>query len=390
MPEQDLREVVDTYYAPAGRSSPEEVEAERQAFLRNDLARILLEAVPDLALVLNTKRQIIAMNDLMLKTLGAERAEELIGLRPGEIVHCVNSRVGPDGCGTGPDCQVCGAVQAIMRCLETGERVTEECRIRTLGEADGGALDLEVHASFLHVGETEVVVLGLKDISSEKRRNVLEQTFFHDVLNVVTGLQSVVYLLEATHPEGERLAEYRRDLTAMARQIGDEITAHRELLAAERGELAPTPGPVGIHEAVTGVVDLYRNHLVGRERHLVVGECPTRAFESDATLVRRVLGNLVKNALEAIAEGETVTVSAEDEGEEIVFRIHNPGAMPPEVAKQVFQRSFSTKAAHGRGIGTHSVKLLTERYLGGAVAFTSDAESGTTFTVRLPRRWGED
>jgi sensor histidine kinase regulating citrate/malate metabolism len=50
---------------------------------------------------------------------------------------------------------------------------------------------------------------------------------------------------------------------------------------------------------------------------------------------------------------------------------------------QVFQRSFSTKG-RGRGIGTDSVRLLTEKYLEGRVAFTSTANTGTTFEVTLP------
>ncbi len=57
--------------------------------------------------------------------------------------------------------------------------------------------------------------------------------------------------------------------------------------------------------------------------------------------------------------------------------------MPREVQLQIFQRSFSTKGL-GRGLGTYSVRLLTERYLKGSVSFTSSAEFGTTFRVRCP------
>ena len=61
------------------------------------------------------------------------------------------------------------------------------------------------------------------------------------------------------------------------------------------------------------------------------------------------------------------------------------GVMPEDTQMQVFQRSFSTKAASGRGIGTHSMKLFGERYLGGKVAFTSRESEGTTFTLTLPK-----
>jgi signal transduction histidine kinase len=57
--------------------------------------------------------------------------------------------------------------------------------------------------------------------------------------------------------------------------------------------------------------------------------------------------------------------------------------MPRDVQLQVFQRFFSTKGA-GRGLGTYSIRLLTERYLKGNVSFTSSPEEGTTFRVCYP------
>lgn len=57
--------------------------------------------------------------------------------------------------------------------------------------------------------------------------------------------------------------------------------------------------------------------------------------------------------------------------------------MPSTVQNQVFQRSFSTKGA-GRGLGTFSIRLLTENYLGGEVGFTSTAGSGTVFRAAYP------
>jgi signal transduction histidine kinase len=55
--------------------------------------------------------------------------------------------------------------------------------------------------------------------------------------------------------------------------------------------------------------------------------------------------------------------------------------MPENVRAHVFQRSFSTKGS-GRGLGTYSVKLLTES-MGGRVWFDSTAGEGTTFHVEF-------
>jgi signal transduction histidine kinase len=133
-------------------------------------------------------------------------------------------------------------------------------------------------------------------------------------------------------------------------------------------------------------------------------------FKSDVVLLRRVLGNFLKNAVEASGDDETVTVgcrrlpegiyvpgAASIKGKvptalptggttqipSIEFWTHNPGVMAPDVRLQVFQRSFSTKGS-GRGLGTYGAKLLTERFLKGRVTFTSTEEDGTTFSAILP------
>jgi sensor histidine kinase regulating citrate/malate metabolism len=92
---------------------------------------------------------------------------------------------------------------------------------------------------------------------------------------------------------------------------------------------------------------------------------------------------MIRNALEAIPEGETATLGCLDEGNEVVFRVHNPGTIPLDVQSQVFKWSFSTKGK-GRGLGTYGMRLLSERYLGGRVSFTSAQKQGTTFEARYP------
>jgi signal transduction histidine kinase len=115
----------------------------------------------------------------------------------------------------------------------------------------------------------------------------------------------------------------------------------------------------------------------------VSAEAQALSMVTDRRLLARVLTNLVKNAVEASSPGERVSLNcAEDDGK-VVFTVHNPGVMKPEVRAQVFQHAFSTKGP-GRGLGTYSVKLLTERYLEGEVGFVSTEAAGTTFHVALP------
>ncbi len=82
-------------------------------------------------------------------------------------------------------------------------------------------------------------------------------------------------------------------------------------------------------------------------------------------------------------QGGQVVIRCEDQGRQVAFHVDNPTVMPEQVRLQVFQRSFSTKGAD-RGLGTFSMKLFGERYLGGRVDFTSHEADGTVFSLRLP------
>ena len=63
--------------------------------------------------------------------------------------------------------------------------------------------------------------------------------------------------------------------------------------------------------------------------------------------------------------------------------------MPKHIQLQIFNRSFSTKAKKGRGIGTYSVKLLIENYLKGKVSFISNQEEQTKFIIEVPKKFPE-
>jgi len=373
-----------TYFAPAERAGAPVLATARAAFRQDRMAVALLEAIPDLAMVLNAQRQIIAVNQRLLQAFGVEDAAALVGLRPGEAADCVHAADGPGGCGTGVSCTYCGAVNAILDCLSNRRAAARECRIATHGQQDGGALELDVQATFLVIGEHDLAVIAMRDISAEKRRRLLERVFFHDILNTAGGIRAIAELMQDPEEPAELIEEYKQDLSLLSEQIVEEIRSQRQLLAAERGELALDLSEVPVPAALAELQAFYRHHHLARDITLALGRCPEEALTTDLTLLRRILGNLVKNALEATGPGGTVTLSAERCGDRVAFHVHNPAVMPEEVQRQIFLRSFSTKGGPGRGIGTYSVKLFTERYLHGEVRFVSREPDGTTFTIALP------
>jgi signal transduction histidine kinase len=106
-------------------------------------------------------------------------------------------------------------------------------------------------------------------------------------------------------------------------------------------------------------------------------------FIADATYVRRMLSNLVNNAMQAMPNGGKLTIKAACEGDSAVIRVEDTGlGIPEEVKAKLFTPLFTTKSK-GQGFGLAVVKRMSEA-LGGSVSFESRPGKGTTFTVRLP------
>jgi hypothetical protein len=132
------------------------------------------------------------------------------------------------------------------------------------------------------------------------------------------------------------------------------------------------------------LVGLYSHHPVAEGRTIALSAPPVDPpLVTDERILARVVGNLLKNALEASAKGETVTLTASVDHDRCLISVHNSAVITPDDQRQLFQRSFSTKSP-GRGLGTYSARLLTERCLAGRVSVRSAESAGTVFTVDIP------
>lgn len=341
--------------------------------------RDLMDAIPDILLAVNSTRQIVFANRAAVTFFRVSDASELWGKRPGEAAGCIHSAETSGGCGDADACKVCGAFRAIMSGLE-GDTPIEECRMMV---NSGSALDLRVWARPFDLEGERFAFLSIQDISDEKRRQALEKIFFHDILNTAGGLQSVGEIMEFSGPE--ELHELRGLVVSLSEQLVDEIRAQRELLAAESGHLQVEMKPVNSRDAVSRVIATYLKHPSCDGKTIAAEEtCDEVVFDSDLSLLLRILGNLAKNALEASPVGGKVTMGCRRlPGGLVGFSVRNHGVIPHTSQLQIFNRSFSTKGA-GRGLGTYSVKLLTERFLHGQARFVSSPEEQTAFFVEFP------
>ena len=368
-----------TQFAPAERAPETRVQDLHQLLSGIPLLKQILCSVPDVLLFLNEQRQIVFANNAAYCFLGVEPSPELFGKRPGEAIGCVHATETEGGCGTTEFCQTCGAVQAILA-AQRGDSDVKECRIAL--EDSWDALDLKVSTVPFEYDGEQFTICAVQDISHEKRRRALERTFFHDVLNTVGGLQGFVELLMESEPE--EVPEVAGTVSQISHQLIEEIQSQRSLLAAEADEFSVTLDELKTKEILEELAVVYRRHEVAKGKTIAIADdSENLVFRSDYALLLRVIGNMLKNAVEATPAGSKVSLGVRRNADQVEFWVNNPTFMPRDVQLQVFQRSFSTKGP-GRGIGTYSIRLLVSRYLRGTVDFETSKKWGTTFRVHLP------
>jgi nitrogen fixation/metabolism regulation signal transduction histidine kinase len=107
-------------------------------------------------------------------------------------------------------------------------------------------------------------------------------------------------------------------------------------------------------------------------------------LDVDPELLHRALSNLVLNALDAMPDGGTLTLSAQPRGDHIEFRVADTGeGLTPEECERLFTPYYTTKQ-HGTGLGLAIVQSVIADHAG-AVAVESRPGGGATFVITLPR-----
>ncbi len=371
-------DIIESKHNSHNRDTLSKLNQQRESIVRNNLLIQFCNAISQMLVVLNKNRQIVYANKHFINKLGLYSPHTIFGKRPGEAINCIHAFQEKGGCRTTEFCRSCGAVNAILE-SQLGNQSVKECRISIV---NNDALDIKVTATPMSFEDEEFSIFVIEDISDEKRRQILERIFFHDVLNSAGGIAGLTDLIGIVSNPQE-LKEIAGMIHTSAHNLVNDIEAQRQLNAAERGELKLNIDAINSFWVLKSISELYANHVVTGDKLISVDrESEDFIFKTDISILRRILGNMTKNALEASLPGTIITLKAEMKNGNALFSVHNPGYIEHDAQLQLFNRSFTTKGA-GRGLGTYSMKLFGEKYLGGKVWFESTKEKGTSFYIML-------
>jgi two-component system NtrC family sensor kinase len=160
---------------------------------------------------------------------------------------------------------------------------------------------------------------------------------------------------------------------------------HRLLGFARRMDI--TIEPLNLNEAIRETIAFLNSDIYTKSAHLdlnLAEDLPI--IRSDKLQLEQVFLNLIKNAVDAIAEGGeiTVTTSRKDAASVQVFISDNGPGIPKDKLKQIFEPFFTTKErGKGTGLGLF-VSHAILRKLGCRIQVQSEIGKGTTFILDIP------
>ena len=344
--------------------------------------RNIFASVTDGLTIFDEDGYILAVNPAACRIYGYS-VDELVGMHLSTLVH--------------PD-HYHGLENFRRAIAETGMFHGQAVNIRK----DGTHIDVEIHGTaFIYQGKrrllsvdtdvTERVQSQRALMRAEKLRTLGQMAggIAHDFNNLLASIRGFAHLALLEMQENPAAAS--DDLRMALLSTSDAAEAVRRIQSLYRqGDDTSDFHPLRLDGVVDEVLALTQPHWkdVPQSRGCtirVVTEIDAQAtVMANAGELRRVLSNLVMNAVDAMPEGGTLTLRVATEGEWCTVDVTDTGVgMTAGQQAQVFEPFFTTKGTAGSGLGLTMSQGIVERH-GGSISVQSAPGHGSTFTVRLP------
>ncbi|GEM_PF-1830205 len=276
-----------------------------------------------------------------------------------------------------------GAFDVLIKPIRDHELLA---RMRALAEGQALFRQIKQHAE-------ELARINAELLELQKLRDDLTHMIVHDMrtplTNIITGLQTV----EMAEFDEELSREFIPEAINAGMDLQDMINNLLDISKMEAGELVPEREEVDLR-ALTEEVFERVGHLVREGGLTLSAEVPDGlTLRADRALLKRVLLNLLGNAIKFTPEGGSVTVEAAetDEGVRVCVTDTGPG-IPPEQQARLFRKFAQlegSKKKQGTGLGLAFVRMATEAH-GGRVWVESEVGKGSSFCFVIPEAPGTD
>jgi two-component system sensor kinase FixL len=347
-----------------------------------DVLDVLIATTQDAVVFIDARARIVRVNPA---------AEKVFGYEPAELLGAKVDVLMPEPYASAHD----GYVAHYER---TGEaRAIGRIRSVSARRKSGEVFPIELSVTELPAGGDVRYAAFIRDVSERARlqAELVERerlaaigttaaTFAHEIGNPLNGMfmnaQLVLRQLAAVPNTDAKLVERARRIVDQLKHMTGLLQEFRLLARRERLEFAH----VDVNDVVREVLaaSMAEREAVGVRTVIETPHAQVAADVDPAKLVQVVV-NLVKNAVEAMQDGGTLTVRVEADVDQVQIDVRDDGCgMPADI--DVFAPFTSTKEM-GTGLGLAVVRRIVDAH-GGSIAHRGEPEGGTTFSVILPRR----
>jgi PAS domain S-box-containing protein len=330
----------------------------------------ILESVADDFMVLDRNWKYVYANS---------QAARLVGLEPSTIVGKNFWELFPQNKGT-----------EIERNLFEAMERREIRRFEIKGQYSGKSKIITTYPSVEGIALIATDITERKNLEAQlhekDRLAAIGQTagmVGHDIRNPLQAMMSDVFLLKELlkpMPQMPTRVEVEESLDGLEKNI-----AYVNKIVADLQDYArPLKPEFSIIELSDVINNVLKTIALPDNVQLVVSIKAPNRIKTEATFIRRSLTNLMNNAIQAMPDGGTLTVSAEEQHNSVVITVADTGVgIPDEVKPKLFSPMMTTKSK-GQGLGLAVVKRLIEG-IGGSVTVESEVNRGTKFMIELPK-----
>ena len=209
----------------------------------------------------------------------------------------------------------------------------------------------------------------------------------HDFNNLLSGILGHLELWKLEHSPSAEVNQHLDTIEKAALSGADLISRIQRYI---RQEARSSFEPLQLNALIEDCIQFTRPYWYNEPRRqgidieteLLAGVLPD--IQGSRAELRDVFVNLILNAIHAMPDGGSISISTGIDAEGIRIDVRDTGTgMPEEVARRVFEPLFTTKGQEGNGMGL-AVAAGTLREHGASISVTSAQGTGTTFTLRFP------